>query len=141
MQGQKPFPSPLNPLPTVGEPNLRVHMDLFGPFKVRSVHGKKYIMMMTDAFSKYTERAAILDKKANAFFESWICRHGVPILIVSDRRKYFLHKTMKKLCELLGIDHNPTSSYHIQSNEQAETYNKTMIRYLSCMLDNQSTLD
>ena len=38
-------------------------------------------------------------------------------------------------------DHNPTSSYHPQSNAQAETYNKTMIRYLSCMLDNQSTLD
>ena len=48
---------------------------------------------------------------------------------------------MKKLCELLGIDHNATSSYLLQSNAQAETYNKTMIRYLSCMLDNQSTLD
>ena len=48
---------------------------------------------------------------------------------------------MKKLRELLGIDHNATSSYHPQSNAQAETYNKTMIRYLSCMLDNQYTLD
>ena len=89
MQGRKPIPSPLNPLPTVGEPNLRVQMDLFGPLKVRSAHGKKYIMVMTDAFSKYTELAAIEDKKAEtvarAFFESWICWHGVPILIVSDR--------------------------------------------------------
>ena len=47
---------------------------------------------------------------------------------------------MKKLCELQGIDHNSTSSYHPQANAQAETYNKTMIRYLSCM-DNQSTID
>ena len=40
--------------------------------------------VLTDAFSKYTELAAIEDKKAEtvakAFFESWICRHVVPIL-------------------------------------------------------------
>ena len=57
-------------------------------------------MMMTDAFSKYTELAVIEDKKAETvarvFFESWICRHGVPILIVSDRGKDFLNETMKK---------------------------------------------
>ena len=46
MRGRKPIPSPLNPLATVGEPNLHVHMDLFGPLKVRSAHGKKYIMVM-----------------------------------------------------------------------------------------------
>ena len=65
LQGRKPIPSPLNSLPTVAEPNIRVHMDLFGPLKVRSANGKKYIMVMTDAFSKYTELAAICDKKAD----------------------------------------------------------------------------
>ena len=61
-------------------------MDLFGPLKVRSANGKKYIMVMTDAFSKYTELVAICDKKADtvakAFFERWICRHGVAAMIV-----------------------------------------------------------
>ena len=83
---RKPIPSPLNPL--------------FGPLKVRSANGKKYIMFMTDAFSKYTELAAICDKKADTvakvFFEHWICRHGVPAVIVSDRGKEFLNDTMKK---------------------------------------------
>ena len=120
-------------------------MDLFGPLKVRSANGKKYIMVMTDAFSKFTELAAICDKEADtvakAFFERWICRYRVPAMIVSDRGKEFLNDTMKKLCEFMGMDHNPTSSYHPQSNAQAETYNKTMIRYLSCMLDNNTTLD
>ena len=78
---------------------------------------------------------------AKAFFERWICRHGVPAMIVSDRGKEFLNDTMTKLCEFVGMDHNPTSSYHPQSNAQAETYNKTMIWYLSCMLDNNTTLD
>ena len=142
LQGQKPIPSPLNPL---AEPNMRVYMDLFGPLTVRSANGKKYITVMTDIFSKFTELAAICDKKAETvakvFFEHWICRHGVPAVIFSDRGKEFLNDTMKKLCEFMGMDHNPTSSYHSQSNAQAETYNKTMIRYLSCMLDNNTTLD
>ena len=91
-------------------------MDLFGPLKVRSAKGKKYIMVMTDTFSKYTELAAICDKKAETvgkvFFEHWICQHGVPFVIVLDRGKEFLNDTIKKLCEFMGMDHSPTFSYH-----------------------------
>ena len=76
---------------SVQEKFVRVHMDLFGPLIVRSAHGKKYMMVMTYAFSMYTELAAICDKKvdtvARAFFEQWICRHGVLAIIVSDRWK------------------------------------------------------
>ena len=120
-------------------------MDLFGPLRCRSASGKKYILVITDAFSKYTELSAIPDKSANtvarSFFECWICRHGVPRSIVSDRGKEFLNSVMKDLCDYMRIDHRATSSYHPQSNAQAETYNKTMICYLSSMLDNKHTLD
>ena len=143
--GRKPVPSPLQSLPLCEEPNQRIHMDLFGPLLCRSATGNKYIMVITDSFSKYTELAAIPDKTAvtvaKAFFESWICRHGVPVMIISDRGKEFLNSVMVDLCGYLGINHNATSSYHPQTNSQAETYNKTMIRYLSSMLDNTMTLD
>lgn len=70
---------------------MRAHMDLFGLLKVRSAHGKKYIMVMTDAISKYPELAAICNKKADtvakAFFEHWIYMQGVPAFIVSDKGK------------------------------------------------------
>ena len=50
--------------------------------------GKKYIMVVTDAFSKYVELIAIPDKQAetvaNALFTKWLCRHGLPAEIVSD---------------------------------------------------------
>jgi hypothetical protein len=39
-------------------PNQRVHMDLFGPLKF-SGSGKKHILCITDAFSKYVELVAI----------------------------------------------------------------------------------
>jgi hypothetical protein len=41
----------LIPLPQCSESNQRIHMDLFGPPKT-SESGKKYIMCITDAFSK-----------------------------------------------------------------------------------------
>ena len=44
LAGRKPIFSPLHPLPTVGEPNARVHMGLFGPLRVRSANGRKYIL-------------------------------------------------------------------------------------------------
>jgi transposase InsO family protein len=145
IQGKKPDPSPLQSLPICEEPNFRVHMDLYGPLQTRSISGAKYVMVITDAFSKYTELAAIKDKSAEtvarAFFEKWICRHGVPRTIISDRGKEFLNNVMKDLCDFMGIDHSATSAYHPQSNSQAETYNKTMARYLSAMLENHQTLD
>ena len=62
-------------------------------------------------------------------------------MIVSDRGKEFLNSVMVDLCGYLGINHNATSSYHPQMNGQADTYSKTMIQYLSSMLENTMTLD
>ena len=39
-------------------------MDLFGPLKSKSISGNKLIMVVTDAFTKYTELIAISDKTA-----------------------------------------------------------------------------
>jgi hypothetical protein len=56
-------------------------MDPFGPLKT-SGSNKKYIMCITDAFSKYVELVAIPDKTAtmvaSALFSRWLCRHGLP---------------------------------------------------------------
>jgi hypothetical protein len=83
-------PEFLSPLPQCTEPNQRVHADLFGPLKT-STNGKKYILVMTDAFSKYVELVAIPDKEAfttaTAFFNCWICRFGVPNELITDRGK------------------------------------------------------
>ena len=65
LSGRKPQPSSIQSLPFCEEPNFRVHMDLFGPLQCRSASGKKYILVITDAFSKYTELSAIPDKSAN----------------------------------------------------------------------------
>ena len=44
-------------------PNQRIHMDLFGPCKTSDA-GNKYVLTMTDAFTKYAEIVAIPNKEA-----------------------------------------------------------------------------
>ena len=120
-------------------------MDLFGPLQTRSASGNKLILVITDAFTKYTELVPLLNKEAatvaRAFFERWICRFGVPTVIISDRGKEFLNEVMKDLTQWLGIDHDKTSPYHPQTNASAERYNRTMKAYLTAMLGNDQTLD
>ena len=133
----------ITPLPQCHEPNQRVHMDLFGPLKTTS-SGKKYILCITDAFSKYAELVAIPDKEAttvaSALFSRWLCRHGLPLEIVSDNGTEFCNQVIEKLLTLLNIQKTTTTPYHPQSNAQVEVCNKTIAKYLKTKVSTD-TLD
>ena len=141
----KPTGAPLQSLDICGEPNERVHIDLFGPLKTKSPSGNSMIMVITDGFTKYTELVAIPNKSAEtcarALFERWICRFGVPAVLVSDRGREFLNDTVNQMTEYLGVTHKFTSPFHPETNASAERYNRTMQTYLRKMLDNDDTLD
>jgi transposase InsO family protein len=136
-------PMPLQPLPTVDQPNQRIHIDLFGPLKT-SDQGNKMVLVMTDAFTKYAEAIAIPDKQAETvameIFIHWICRFGLPLQIHSDNGTEFVNKLSKELFSLLEIKHSTTTPGHPQCNAQAEVFNKTMAKYLASFVDS-STLD
>ena len=136
-------PTLLHPLPTVDQPNQRVHVDLFGPLKV-SGNANKFILCITDAFTKYAEVIPIPDKQAttvsNEIFTHWICRFGSPIQIHSDGGKEFCNKLADELYGLLDIKHTKTSPAHPQCNSQVEVFNKTLAKYLASFVDS-STLD
>ena len=133
----------ITPLPQCNEPNQRVHMDLFGPLKTSS-SGKKYILCITDAFSKYAELVAIADKSAptvaSAIFSRWLCRHGLPLEFVSDNGTEFCNQIIEQLFKLLDIKKTTTTPYHPQSNAQVEVCNKTIANYLKHRV-NTDTLD
>jgi len=136
-------PTPLQPLPTVNQPNQRVHIDFFGPLKT-SGQGNKMVLVMTDAFTKYAEAIAIPDKQAETvameIFVHWICCFGSPIQIHSDNSTEFVNKLNKELFKLLDFKHSTTKPGHPQCNAQAEVFNKTMAKYLASFVD-ESTLD
>jgi hypothetical protein len=87
-------------------PNQRVHMDLFGQLKM-SGSGKKYIMCITDAFSKYVVLVAIPAKSAttvaSVLFSSWLCKYGLPLEIVSDGGKEFCNEVVNEMLKRMSI--------------------------------------
>ena len=139
----KPKPHLLQPLPQCTAMNQRVHFDLFGPLKV-SQHGKKFVLCITDAFTKYAEMIAIDNKEAETvakqIFEKWICRFGTPLEFVSDNGREFCNNFAKELYKLLQIKHTTTTPYWPQCNSQAEVANKTIQKYLASFVDS-TTLD
>jgi transposase InsO family protein len=136
-------PQLLSPLPQCTEPQQRVHADLFGPLKT-TIGDKKYILSMTDAFTKYAELVVIPSKDAatvaKAIYDRWICRFGCPLQVVTDQGKEFCAQLTDELFSLLNIQHTTTTAYHPQCNSQAEVANKTIAKYLSRVVG-EDTLD
>lgn len=89
---------------------------------------------MTDAFSKMCELVAIPSKDAQtvatAIFDTWICRYGTPHEIITDNGTEFCNQVSNKLFKRLQIFHSTTTPYHLQSNSQVETFNRTIKKYL-----------
>ncbi len=115
----------------------------FGPLKT-SEGDKKFILCLTDVFTKYVELVMIPNKEAftvmTAILKRWICRFGLPLKIVTDQGEEFTNQMVQKLFRALDIKHTTTSSYHPQCNSQVEVYNKTIAKYMAAFVD-ETTMD
>ena len=138
-----PRKAELQPMPQCSLPNQRIHLDLFGPC-VTSDMGNKYVLTMTDAFTKYAEVVAIPNKEAatvaTELFNKWICRYGCPSIIHTDQGKEFINKIAEELYQKLDIKATNTAPAHPQCNSQAEVFNKTLAKYMKNVVD-ETTLD
>jgi len=55
---------------------------------------------------------------------------GIPQKVISDRGPQFVSRFMKKLCHRLGVERNPLTAYHSQTDEQTEQVNQELEQYL-----------
>ena len=56
--------------------------------------------------------------------------HGLPRKVISDRGPQFVSGFMKELYRLLGIEGNPSTAYHPQTDGQTERVNQEIEQYL-----------
>ena len=95
-------------------------MDVVGPFP-KSDQGNKYVLIISDYFTRWTEAYPIPNQEAVTIAETlvkeYICRYGVPQYLHTDQGRNFESKLIKEVCELLGINETRTSPYHPQSDE------------------------
>ena len=131
-----PNPQPIAPLGTVTatEPFEKISWDIMGPLPV-SDQGNKYILVVTDIFTKWVEAFALRDTTsitlATTLVDQVISRYRVPAYIHSDQGANLCSEIIKTMCRLLGMGKTRTSAYHPQGNGQVERFNRTVEAMLS----------
>ncbi|GFW81787.1 retrovirus-related Pol polyprotein from transposon 17.6 [Trichonephila clavipes] len=121
-------------------PNEIVTLDLLGPYPVSRVRRNRYVLVITDHFSKWAEIIPL--KKASArviadnFFDNYISRFGVPIKLISDNGPQFISYIFENLSERLGIRHVKTVVYRPQAN-RTERVNSELVQMIANYVNEQ----
>uniref|UniRef100_A0A8C6M8I5 Integrase catalytic domain-containing protein n=1 Tax=Nothobranchius furzeri TaxID=105023 RepID=A0A8C6M8I5_NOTFU len=126
-------------------PFERIAVDILGPLPETGLRNK-YIMVVGDYFSKWTEAFPLPNQEAKTIArvltEEWVCRFGVPRSLHSDQGRNFESKLFRELCELLQIHKTRTTPYHPQSDGLVERFNRTLLTMLTFFVeDNQLNWD
>ena len=112
----------------------RVAMDMLD-MSVTTAKSNRYVLVMVDYFSRWTEACSLPDKTAqsvaNAFFHQIVCRFGMPIVIHSDQGREFENKIMQELCILCRSHKTRTNPYHPESDGLVERFNRTLLMMLA----------
>ena len=126
----------LQPWPVPKQHGERCHLDLCGPI-LGSDNQPKYILVCTDAFSKWVELSIIPNKSAitvaRAFFSSWLVRHSAPKLLISDAGPEFVNKIFEELSTSYGIQRETSAAMHHLTNGQVERYNRTLHSFITAI--------
>ncbi|KAL3853041.1 hypothetical protein ACJMK2_016625 [Sinanodonta woodiana] len=116
----------------------RIALDIMGPLPETSI-GNKYILVIGDYFTKWTEAFALPNQDAIAvasvLVEEIICRFGVPQQIHSDKGTQFESEIFQEICRLLGIENTRTTAYHPQSDGMVERFNRILAAMLSAYVN------
>ena len=119
---------------TTSYPFEKISWDIMGPLPTTST-GNKYILVVTDLFSKWTEAFPLHSTDsttlATILVNEIICRYGIPTVLHSDQGANLTSKLISSLCEQLGINRTQTTAYHPQGNGQVERFNRTLEAMLS----------
>lgn len=101
--------------------------------------GNRYILVIGDYFTKWTEAFAIPDQEAETvakkLVHEFICRLGVPIQVHSDQGRNFESSLFSEMTKLLGIQKTRTTALHPQSDGMIERFNKTVGNMLATQIE------
>jgi len=81
-----------------------------------SSSGKKYLLIITDCFTKWIKAFPLSNVRLKTIAIIVISRFGVPLELHTDQGKNFESKMFQELILLLEIKKTKTTPFHPQSN-------------------------
>ena len=141
---KRPTRTPRAPLVLfpVSEPLERIALDILGPLP-ETERGNKFVLVLSDYFTKWTEAYAIKNQEAvtiaRVLIDNFVVRFGVPKCILTDQGKNFESTLFKEVCRILGIHKTRTTAYHPQTDGQVEKFNNTVACMLSAYVNKRQT--
>eukprot|EP00253_Pinus_taeda_P033529 PITA_33529 len=136
---------PLKPTHASG-PFQRWGLDFIGEINPHSSGQHRWILAATDYFTKWIE--AIPTREADHHVvmrfltENIFTSFGCPYKLVTDNAAAFRAKELVDMCDSMGIKLVHSTSYYPQGNGLAESSNKSLIRIIKKLLeDNKKNWD
>jgi transposase InsO family protein len=124
----------------VGAALDRLSTDVCGPFP-ESTQGNRYILVVSDHFTKWVEVFAVPNQTATTCAEKIlnevIARYGCPYNLHSDQGRNYVSRIFVDICKLLDIRKTRSSPYNPRCNGQTERFNKTLVRMIKAYLKGQ----
>jgi hypothetical protein len=112
-----------------GLPMDRITMDILGKLLV-SENGNKYILVVSDYFTKWTECFPMPNMEAakvgRIIVEEVVSRFDVSSSIHSNQGRQYQSEFFSEMCRVLQIKQNRTTPYHLQGDRMVERFNKTL---------------
>ena len=109
-------------------------MDVVGPISPSSTRGHRFILAITDYFSKWAEAIPLVKVKTsnvvNFIKHHVIHRFGVPRRIIHDNGSQFVSQVFYRFCDKYRIQNVTSTAYNPAVNGLAEAFNKTIIKLL-----------
>ena len=123
-------------------PLARVHVDLWGPARVQSIGGAKYLLVLTDDATSFRKAYFLSEKTADATLHALKeyrteaeLQTGQKLKhICSDNGKEFINNASEEWCRAEGIIQETPAPYAHAGNGVAERTNRTVIEGTRCLL-------
>ena len=102
-----------------------------------SKDGKENVLVLTDAFSKFSQAIVTPNQKAltvaKVLVDKWFHVYGIPSRIHSDKGHSFENEIIHHLCAMYGIKQTTTTPYNPRGNSQCERFNHTLFGLLKSL--------
>ena len=103
--------------------------------------GKENILVLTDAFSKFSQAFVTSSQKAlivaKLLVEKWFIIFGIPAQIHSDQGWSFDNEIISHLSKMYGIRQSTTMPYNPHGNAICEQFNRTLFGLMRTLTEEQ----